>query len=83
LVFIAFKIGMALDKEFLKNSFIFLIGTRLIYFISLGLLNYIKSINLLLEGCDLFFYFFNSIFITVNTRGNRSLRRHYMFILLS
>jgi hypothetical protein len=61
------KIGSALGKESLEGFLISLIGARLIYLISLCLLNYIEEINLLLESCNLSYCVLN--IIITNTKG--------------
>jgi hypothetical protein len=58
---IMFEVGTALYEEFLEGFLVFLIGARLVYFESLGLLKYIEMYNLLLELANLITYFLNGV----------------------
>jgi hypothetical protein len=83
LVSIVFKVGLVLGKESLEGFFISLIGAGLVYLISLGLLNQVEEINLLLEGYNLSFYALGIVVILANIQGSKNLKYHYIFILLS
>ena len=82
-MFIVLKVGIALGKESLKGPFISLIRFRLIYFIGLGLLDYMEGIDFLLELGDLVYYFLSRVFVITSSRGGRGLRSYYIFILFS
>ena len=83
LVFIVLKVSIALGKESLKGPLISLIRSRLIYFISLSLLNHIKGINFLLELGNLVYHFLGRVFVITSGRGGGGLRSYYIFILFS
>ena len=82
LVSVVFKVSTVLGKESLEGSLISLIEARLVYLIGLGLLGRIKEVNFLLEHYNLYRHILG-IIITINIRGGKSLRYHYVFILLS
>ena len=74
---IVFKVGTALYKESLESFLISLIGARLVYFESLGLLERIEIYNFLLELANLITYFLDRVSLGLGNLGRgRSLRRH-------
>jgi hypothetical protein len=76
---IILEVGIVLCKKPLEGSLISLIGARLIYLESLGLLEYIEMYNLLLELANLITYFLNRVSLSLgNLGGSRSLGRHYI-----
>jgi hypothetical protein len=76
---IILKVGTALCKKPLEGFLVFLIGARLVYFKSLGLLEHIEMHNLLLELANLITHFLNGVSLGLgNLGGGRNLRHHYI-----
>jgi hypothetical protein len=81
---VVLKVGSVLYKEPLEGFLVSLIGAGLVYFKSLGLLEYIEMYNLLLELANLITYFFNRVSLGLdNLESSKSLRYHYILILYS
>ena len=81
---VVLKVGTILYKEPLEGSLVSLIEAGLVYLKSLGLLEGIEIYNFLLKLANLITYFLNRVSLRLgDLRGSRSLRRHYIFILLS
>ena len=80
---IIFKVDIILYKEFLKGFLVSLIGARLVYLKSLGLLKYIEIYNFLLELANLFAYFLNKVSLNLdNLKEGRSLKYYYIINII-
>ena len=82
---IVLKVSITLSKESLKRSLVSFVRAGLVYLVSLSLLNYVKTVDFLLESSDLVNELLgvNSALGMSSVGGGRSLRRHRILLLFS